>query len=142
MQAVRFGQAAAFHLAAGRSENELFAALEALPDGPVLQYALCVDSALEACGLGKPGLLEQVTRDTLLDSYVDVLPFAVHIQNDRGRSYLKVDFAVPCPPRSARRIDGCVGLIAHMENFAARTYVPETDQSRITGAGAGLTDND
>lgn len=26
--------------------------------------------------------------------------------------------------------------------FAARTFVPETDASRITGAGAGLTDND
>lgn len=27
-------------------------------------------------------------------------------------------------------------------DFAARTHVPETDASRITGAGAGLSDND
>ena len=30
-------------------------------------------------------------------------------------------------------------IFAH---FAARTFVPETDASRIAGAGAGLTDND
>ncbi len=28
------------------------------------------------------------------------------------------------------------------EALAARTYVPETDASRLSGAGAGLTDND
>ncbi|MDA9237654.1 hypothetical protein N9P15_01000 [Planktomarina sp.] len=31
---------------------------------------------------------------------------------------------------------------AAIGQYAALTYVPETDQSRIDGAGAGLTDND
>ena len=29
-----------------------------------------------------------------------------------------------------------------LETYAALTYVPETDASRLVGAGAGLTDND
>ncbi len=29
-----------------------------------------------------------------------------------------------------------------IEDLAANTYVQETEQSRLTGAGAGLTDND
>ena len=29
-----------------------------------------------------------------------------------------------------------------IEHLAARTYVAENEQSRIAGAGAGLTDND
>ena len=37
----------------------------------------------------------------------------------------------------------CPGpVIAVLDRFAHRTYVPETEQSRLTGAGAGLTDND
>ncbi|MFT5065698.1 MAG: hypothetical protein ACJAXK_002221 [Yoonia sp.] len=33
-------------------------------------------------------------------------------------------------------------LWAYLNDFAARTYVPATDASRLAGAGAGLTDND
>ena len=34
------------------------------------------------------------------------------------------------------------GLWSTLEGFAARTYVPATEASRLKGAGAGLTDND
>ncbi len=30
----------------------------------------------------------------------------------------------------------------HLQTFAARTYVPASEESRLLGAGAGLTDND
>ncbi len=33
-------------------------------------------------------------------------------------------------------------LYEHLDRLAAKTYVPETDASRLSGAGAGLTDND
>ena len=33
-------------------------------------------------------------------------------------------------------------LAAHLSELAARLLVPETDASRLAGAGAGLTDND
>ncbi|WP_282605748.1 DUF3726 domain-containing protein [Pelagibius sp. Alg239-R121] len=32
--------------------------------------------------------------------------------------------------------------IARLEKFAARTYAPASEQSRLTGAGAGVNDND
>jgi len=32
--------------------------------------------------------------------------------------------------------------LANLEQFAARTYAPASEQSRLTGAGAGLSDND
>ena len=32
--------------------------------------------------------------------------------------------------------------IAILEKFAARTYAPDTQESRLSGAGAGVTDND
>jgi hypothetical protein len=32
--------------------------------------------------------------------------------------------------------------MAKWQALAAKTYVPETEQSRLGGAGAGLTDND
>jgi hypothetical protein len=33
-------------------------------------------------------------------------------------------------------------LIARLEALAALTYVPSSEKSRSTGAGAGLSDND
>lgn len=33
-------------------------------------------------------------------------------------------------------------LLARLEPLAAKTFVPETEASRLAGAGAGLTDND
>lgn len=33
-------------------------------------------------------------------------------------------------------------LLAHLEDLAAQTLVPESEASRLSGAGAGLTDND
>jgi hypothetical protein len=42
-------------------------------------------------------------------------------------------------PRLSAAATCCV---ATLEKFAARTYAPSTEQSRRTGAGAGLSDND
>ena len=40
------------------------------------------------------------------------------------------------------RYDLAEAPAARLGTFAARTYAPETEQSRLSGAGAGLTDND
>jgi len=142
LQAARFGQVAVTHLSAGRSEDALRAALEALPDGPILDYALSVDTALEACARGVPALLDQTPRSALLDSYIDALPFAAHIANDLRVPRLKVAFSTPRPQHPPCRMKGCDALVAFMEGLAEGTYVPDTDVSRSSGAGAGLLDND
>ena len=40
------------------------------------------------------------------------------------------------------RADVAPQAIEILSTFAQRTYAPETDESRLSGAGAGLTDND
>lgn len=51
-------------------------------------------------------------------------------------------FAHNAANKSVQRGDVDATIWAKLDEFAARTYVPETDQSRLEGAGAGLTDND
>jgi hypothetical protein len=45
-----------------------------------------------------------------------------------------------CEPRDGIEVDAAAWDI--LQTWAARTYVPESQQSRLAGAGAGLTDND
>lgn len=47
----------------------------------------------------------------------------------------------PHLPRLGRRTLS-QSIAAHLHDMAAKTLVPETESSRIAGAGAGLTDND
>ncbi|MBT8410178.1 MAG: DUF3726 domain-containing protein [Octadecabacter sp.] len=46
------------------------------------------------------------------------------------------------PQTAAPRCDLPDALLAHLHDMAARTLVPETESSRQSGAGAGLSDND
>ena len=47
------------------------------------------------------------------------------------------------PPREVLRLDDHFGCcVERLGTFAHRTYAPATGQSRLSGAGAGLTDND
>lgn len=48
----------------------------------------------------------------------------------------------PPPASLSGPVDVPDGLWSIFSDFAAKTYVPETDASRNAGAGAGLTDND
>jgi hypothetical protein len=45
-------------------------------------------------------------------------------------------------PGCQLRYDLAEGPAARLSAMAARTYAPDTEQSRISGAGAGLSDND
>lgn len=47
----------------------------------------------------------------------------------------------PPPHPLGRRMLG-QDLAAHLDDMASKTLVPETESSRLGGAGAGLTDND
>ena len=41
-----------------------------------------------------------------------------------------------------RRFEPSADTLERLKGYAALTYVPETEASRLAGAGAGLTDND
>ena len=46
-------------------------------------------------------------------------------------------------PRAAWRVETVApAALAALQSLAARTYAPASEQSRLLGAGAGLTDND
>lgn len=52
----------------------------------------------------------------------------------------KADLPVKSPPSTARHVPE--DIWDWLNSLAARTYVPASESSRLSGAGAGLTDND
>ncbi len=137
-QAARFGQVAAAHLGAGRPASDLSVALADLPAGAILDYPLLLDTALAQIA-AKADTPQPLPGDALMLSYVETLPFQAALTVDQQ---LTVAFETPRVPDAARRIVGCDVLIDQMQTLAARTFVPESDSSRQSGAGAGLLDND
>lgn len=63
--------------------------------------------------------------------------------SDCATCRLGVSVAAPEPSAKIRRVNDSEGdAIIRLGGFAARTYAPATEQSRLAGAGAGLSDND
>jgi hypothetical protein len=136
-QAAHFGRAAAMHLARGGAGADLLAALDALPGGPVNAVPLALLAGEGEVRIATGG------HDALAESYLAALPFAAQVTGrDAGglRAHLsRADRrAVSLPARIA--LDACTQ--GALSAFAARTYVPQSETSRLSGAGAGLTDND
>ena len=138
-QAAQFGSAAVVHLTQGRDIAALSAALAALPGGPILALPLVLTRIAEAQVEGTAtGLIDQA-EDTLAQSYVDALPCAAALTAD-GTVHL--DLHRPARRASVQRIDLPEKIYADWSALAAALFVPESDASRLSGAGAGLTDND
>lgn len=134
-QAAQFGRAVVAHLAAGRDENDLCNALDRLPNGPIIELPAAISEIVAAGGEGavRWGVPEGLTR-----SYVDVLPFAAIIK--QGEIAIELDN--PAPPKEPVRLNPSDNLRAQMARLAEKTFVPESDASRESGAGAGWIDND
>jgi hypothetical protein len=136
-QAAHFGRAAAMHLARGGAGADLLSALDALPGGPVNAVPLALLAA------GGEVRIDTGGQEALAESYLAALPFAARVIG-RGAGWLDAHLsrgdrrAVSLPARIALDADTQGALAA----FAARTYVPQSESSRLSGAGAGLTDND
>ena len=142
-QATAFGQAALTHLAAGRAPDDLSTALRALPSGPILSLPLALDRLLETIeGDRVQGDLPPHQSVDLTLSYAQSLPFAVSVEHRDAALHLTCVITVPNRPDPVHRIDMPDALYEIMQVLAARTLVPESAASRLSGAGAGLTDND
>ncbi|MDF1728997.1 MAG: hypothetical protein P1U53_14755, partial [Sulfitobacter sp.] len=140
-QAALFGQAALCHLAAGRAEEHLHAALEALPEGPIMELPICLIQAEESTLAGKEaGPLAPDLPDALILSYAEAQ--ACLTTFDVRKRQLTTEPALPSPGKMPPRISLSDALADRMHRLAARLLVPESDASRLAGAGAGLTDND
>lgn len=141
LQAARFGQAAVQHLLQHREVPDLQAALSSLPGGPITTFPRVLDAAL-AQSAHSNSVEIGVAYSSLLESYAECLAFQVALKDCDGTCLVTVHANMPDAPAIAGRISGCDALLVQMEALAERTFVPETEQSRSIGAGAGLTDND
>ncbi len=140
-QAMRFGQAVAIHLQKNRATAALMTVLDALPEGPILNFPLAIDQALAATE--DADRYVDAPDGELLTSYIETLPFETHlVVSENGGLLLKLSHDAPRAKGGAKRIEGCAALIEKMTEMAEKTLVPESESSRLSGAGAGLTDND
>ena len=140
-QAQRFGQAAVQHLLRDAGPDELLHALEALPEGEIMNAPVEIDAVLAEA----TGDVVDITPDVpsaLFESYLLSLPFDVGRRDLGRRTAFSVNCAVPAASNRGRRLDASAQLVARLHRFAEATFVPETEASRSSGAGAGLDDND
>lgn len=140
-QAVLFGQAAALHLAQGRAADALAQALNALPDGPIMTFALSLHRLA-----GQAASADTMACDDLPElaqSYLETVPFGVagHPGSPRLPD-VTVNAHTRVPEVTRTRITGCDALIDQMIIYAAATYVPDSAASRRDGAGAEQTGAD
>ena len=136
-QAVDFGLACLRHLGAGRDPAALHAALDALPAGPILDLPLAFRRAVEG-----DGHAHVARHGGLARSYTEALPFAHAVSETADGLGVAIDTATPSALPPPGRCALPPVLVRAFEDLAALTYVPETEVSRATGAGAGVTDND
>lgn len=139
-QAAAFGRAALFHLAAHRPERDLVAALDALPLGPILTLPIAFARVMTE--IADIGMLPRDISAPLLHSYAEAQPFTTVLRAVGPALQATVDTAKPSPFPTLSRITLSDDLHDLLNHLAARTLVPESETSRLGGAGAGLTDND
>ena len=97
-------------------------------------FSVCADAAQQ----GVNGI---ILRD------VKVCELILALANYRGVTVdvRSNDLILSKKSRSEIKFDRCnldPKVVSMLNKYAALTYVPETDQSRLDGAGAGLNDND
>lgn len=137
-QAEIFASAVVQHLATDRPTSDLSQALIHNDDSPILNFPCLLD---DVCLKGS--LNAQDTRlPLLLRSYAETAPFEVKCVQAGKTLLLKHISDRPCLANPRQRIAMDPTLWAHLNKLAAKTYVPASDASRLSGAGAGLSDND
>lgn len=135
-QAARFGRGAVTHLCAQGETAQIHAALAALPGGVIVEYTARIQQGLSQ-SVGDTVFF--AVDDPLWESYLAALPY-------RLTCVSQAEFAIHLDvfdksPKPARLVIDPQDM-AQWQALAAKTYVPESAQSRLAGAGAGLTDND
>lgn len=138
-QAAQFGAAAVVHICAGRGFDALNAALEHLPDGPILDLPLALARIAEGAQDGHATASLGIDIADLTHSYVAASPYQADLTQD---GILTLDLNTPASRAPVQRIDLPAEIYEAWSVLAARLLVPESAASRLSGAGAGLSDND
>lgn len=142
-QALAFGAMCARHLADGGAETPLAQALAA-PD-TIVELAHSVETAIETASLSPRVVdirVKEPGRRALTISWLASLPCQADITAQADRVQARLSLDQPSARGRPARIAVSGTLFDQMQALAARTYVPDSDASRSSGAGAGLTDAD
>ena len=97
-------------------------------------FSVCADAALYGTSLV---IIHDIDKCELITALAKYRGVTVNIQSK--------DLSISSGIMSELSFERCNLNIKEwtaIGNYAALTYVPETDQSRLDGAGAGLSDND
>lgn len=137
-QAAQFGAAAAAHLAAERDVEPLQQALEELPQGPILDIPLRIMAVAEAATEGRGQGSYGAVSAQLMQSYLATLPYRAVLKGGE----IEIDLNATSDRVRPQRIALPEGVYAQWSDLAARLLVPESEASRLNGAGAGINDND
>ncbi|RKE96105.1 hypothetical protein [Sulfitobacter guttiformis] len=139
-QAAQFGSAAVLHLVTGRAVDDLDEALAALPNGPILSYPLGIAQIAEQAVKGIARGIMEGGDTSLARSYVESMPCSARLDAD---GTLTMEVGKPALRRNIMRISLSHDTYIRWSAFAAALLVAESDASRQSGAGAGVSnDND
>ena len=142
-QAADFGRAALCHLINHRPPTALSDALDALPGGPILSLPLVLAQVIEKAE-GEVAAADVPVMDDadLMLSYAQSQPFEAVARIEGDKLNLFLTLTTPNKMQPVARVSLPDELFQQMLTLAAQILVPESDASRLSGAGAGLTDND
>lgn len=105
------------------------------------QVVIAAPIALDALRAGATSVhLCDVDTPTLLQAYCDTAGDAA--LSKQGRDFVMVRVVPPAQKPAIGAIEISDKIWSVLSEYAAKTYVPATEASRLAGAGAGLTDND
>jgi hypothetical protein len=143
-QAMAFGRAALCHLIAQRPMADLTEALGGLPQGPIMQFPSAFIRLTETTTTtpSSTGQIDVPEFSSLALSYAQALPFKTTARLAGATLTLDLDVDTPNQIPAVSRVTLPDEIYRHWQSLAARLLVPESEASRLSGAGAGLTDND
>ena len=135
-QAARFGRGAVMHLCMEGETAPIHAALAALPLGVIVEYTARIQQGLSQA-IGDTVLFP--ADDPLWTSYLTALPYRL---SRASQAEYAIHLNVYEKAAQPARLQVSATDMGQWQALAAKTFVPESEQSRLAGAGAGLTDND
>lgn len=142
-QALSFGTMLTRHLADEGAEAPLSHALNS-PDS-IVALAHQVETLIEAASLSRRLVTTheaRADRRALLVSWLNSLPCQAQIAVTDTQVSAILSLSRPSTQARPDRVTISDGLFAQLDRLAQRTYVPDSDASRASGAGAGLMELD
>ena len=142
-QSLAFGAMVPRHLADGGSEGPIGAVLDQ-PD-LIVRLAHQIESMIETASMSTDTVSKTEADGglrALMISWLASLPCQADVAVSGQDVRATLSLSAPSTRSRPARISISEGLVERLRSLAARTYVPDSAESRAVGAGAGLMDLD